>query len=213
MVESIDLFDDIRLLTQWFYESIAIYSKSYEEREWIYDYVVEEISERNNNRRDIKSLVIYLKNNKKKLLCFARLLEKRLIEFKEESSYDLTIEELKALYRQLTLDEEQCEYWMLEGKLLSKFGKDLKNIKKKVKDIIDNTFRASSIVENVNSLIRPYFFLRKSIGNSNFLALLQFYLTTKPIERCEKFPDRVGKSRLELLTGKKHPPWFQLLGY
>lgn len=213
MEESIDLSDDIRVLIQWFYESIAIYSKSYKEREWIYDYVVEKISERNNNRRDIKSLVIYLKNNKKKLLCFARLLEKRLIEFKEESSYDLTIEELKALYRQLTLDEEHCAYWMLEGRLLSKFGKDLKNIKKKVKDIIDNTFRASSIVENVNSLIRPYFFLRKSIGNSNFLALLQFYLNTKPIERCEKFPDRVGKSRLELLTGKKHPPWYQLLGY
>lgn len=213
MAESIDLYDDIRVLSQWFYESIAIYSKSYEEREWIYDYVIEEIAERNNNKREIKSLVKYLKNSKKKLLCFARLLERKLIEFKEESSYDLTIEELKTLYRQLTLNEEQCEYWMLEGRLLSKFGKDFKNIKKKVKDIIDNTFRASSIVENVNSLIRPYFFLRKSIGNSNFLALLQFYFNTKPIERCEKFPDRVGKSRLELLTGKKHPPWFQLLGY
>lgn len=213
MAESIDLYEDMRLLTQWFYESIDLYSKSYEEREWIYDYVVDEIEKRKKNRKDMKALVVSLKNNKKKLLCFARLLEKRLIEFKGEGYYDLTEEDLRNLYRQGTLDKEHCEYWVLEGKLLAKFGKELKEIKEKVKDIIKNTFRASSIVENVNSLIRPYFFLRKTIGNTNFLALLQFYFNTKTIERCEKFPERNGKSRLELLTGKKHPPWYQLLGY
>ena len=213
MAESIDLYENMRVLTQWFYESVDLYSKSYEEREWIYDYVVDEIEKRKKNRRDIKALVTSLKNNKKKLLCFARLLEKRLIEFKEEGCYDLTAEDLRNLYRQGTLDKEHCEYWILEGKLLAKFGKELREIKKKVKDIIENTFRASSIVENVNSLIRPYFFLRKTIGNTNFLALLQFYLNTKIIGRCEKIPERVGKSRLELLTGKKHPPWHELLGY
>jgi hypothetical protein len=36
---------------------------------------------------------------------------------------------------------------------------------------------------------------------------------TKNILRCDKFPDRVGKSRLELLTGRKHPNWLQLLEY
>lgn len=213
MGEKIALYDDFCILIQWFYESIDIYSTSYEDRIWIYDYIVEEIEERSKNKEDIKSLVKHLKNNKEKLLCFARLLEKRLIKFKEETHYDLTMDDLKALYRQLTLDEQHCRYWVLEGTLLSKFGKDLKNIQAQIKEIINNTFRASSIVENVNSLIRPYFFLRKSIGRSNFLNLLQFYFNTKIIKRCDKFPGRIGKTRLELLTGRKHPNWLQLLGY
>lgn len=213
MEEAIALYDDFMILTQWFYESIAIYAKSYEERIWIYDYVVEEMTERSEDKDRIKSLVKYLKNNKEKLFCFARILRKRLIKFKEDSQYDLTDDDLSLLYRQLTLNEEHCEYWVLEGKLLSKFGKNLKSIQAQIKEIINNTFRASSIVENVNSLIRPYFFLRKSIGRSNFLNLLQFYFNTKTIKRCDKFPERIGKTRLELLTGKKHPYWLTLLEY
>ncbi len=211
--EAIDGYDNLWILTQWFYESIDIYSKSYEERVWIYDYVVESIKEGFEKKDKITSLIKYLRNNKEKLLCFARILEDNLMKFKEENNYDLSVEDLKALYRQLTLGKENCKYWVLEGKLLSKYGRDLKTIQAKIKEIINNTFRASSIVENVNSLIRPYFFLRKSIGRSNFLNLLQFYFNTKVIRRCDKFLERIGKTRLELLTGKKHPDWLQILGY
>lgn len=131
----------------------------YKERIWIYDYVLEEMSERSNNKDRIKSLVKSLKNNKVKLLCFARRLGKKMIKYKEDSQYDLTDDDLNALYRQATLNEGDYKYWVLEDKLLSKFGKNLKNIQVQMKDIIDNTFRASSIVENVNSLIFLYMWL------------------------------------------------------
>lgn len=213
MEEAISLYDDFWILTQWFYELMDIYSESYEKRVWIYDYVLDEIKKRSENKLDIKALVKYLKNNKEKLLSFARVLDEKLIKFKEDNHYDLNIDDIKIRYRQLTFGEEHCKYWILEGKLLSKFAKDLKPIQTQVKALLDNTFRASSIVENVNSLIRPYFSLRKTIGRSNFLNLLQFYFNTKTIERCDKFPDRVGKSRLQVFTGKKHLTWLQLIGY
>ncbi len=213
MEEAISLYDDFWVLTQWFYELMDIYSESYESRLWIYDYVLNEIKKRSEHKPDIKALVTYLRNNKEKLLSFARVLDEKLIKFKEDNQYDLNIDDIKILYLKLTLTEAHYRYWILEGKLLSRFGKDLKTIQTQVKGLLDNTFRASSIVENVNSLIRPYFSLRKTIGRSNFLNLLQFYFNTKTIERCDKFPDRVGKSRLQVFTGKKHLNWLQVLGY
>jgi hypothetical protein len=211
MKQAISLYEDMNILKEWFKESLDIFAWSYEERVWTYNYVLEQMKERINCDNKIKTLVKHLEKNMEKLLCFARILQERLVKFKEESCYDLTLDNLRDLYRQLTLDEYSCRYWILEGKLLSKFGEELKNIQAQVKEIINTTFRASSIVEDINSLIRPYFFLRKCIGRSNFLQLLQFFFNTRTYKRS-KFKERVGKSPLELLTGEKHQHWLQLLG-
>ncbi|OQA13430.1 MAG: hypothetical protein BWY64_03637 [bacterium ADurb.Bin363] len=49
-------------------------------------------------------------------------------------------------------------------------------------------------------------------GVKEFLEIIFDYKMSLG-ERCDKFPERNGKTRLELLTGKKHPDWLQLLGY
>ena len=154
MKQAINLYEDMNILKEWFKESLDIFAWSYEERIWTYNYVLEQMKERINGDNKIKTLVKHLEKNMERLLCFARILQERLVKFKEESCYDLTLDNLRDLYRQLTLDEYSCRYWILEGKLLSKFGEELKNIQAQVKEIINSTFRASSIVEEINSLIR-----------------------------------------------------------
>jgi len=72
------------------------------------------------------------------------------------------------------------------------------------------TPRASSLVENLNSRLRGYFFLRREIGHG-YLDLLRFYLNHRRFPRSDR-PERVGKSPAELLTGQTHPHWLQLLG-
>ncbi len=67
------------------------------------------------------------------------------------------------------------------------------------------------MVENLNSRLRPYFSLRKEIGNQ-YLNLLQFYLSHTPFPRSEN-PKRVGKTAAELLTNKPHPNWLEMLGH
>ena len=80
-----------------------------------------------------------------------------------------------------------------------------------VQEVLASTPRASSLVENLNSRLRNYFFLRRHIGNS-YLALLQFFLNHRRFMRSER-PERVGLSPLEIMTGKKQPHWLESLGF
>ena len=80
-----------------------------------------------------------------------------------------------------------------------------------MQDLADRTVRASSIIENINSRLRNYFFLRRELG-SGYLELLQFFLNHRRFLRSEH-PERVDKSPAELLTGLPHPHWLEMLGY
>ena len=73
------------------------------------------------------------------------------------------------------------------------------------------TPRASSMVDNLNSRLRNYFFLRKQLGPS-YLNLLQFFLNQRQFMRSE-CEERVGKSPAELMTGESHPHWIEPLGF
>ena len=71
--------------------------------------------------------------------------------------------------------------------------------------------RASSVVENVNSRLRNYLFLRKEVGQGS-LELLRFYLNHHRFLRSER-SEREGKSPAELLSGQEHGHWLEMLGY
>ncbi|MCP4119352.1 MAG: hypothetical protein GY737_28940, partial [Desulfobacteraceae bacterium] len=80
-----------------------------------------------------------------------------------------------------------------------------------VQEILADTPRASSLVENLNSRLRNYFFLRRHIGN-DYLELLRFFLNHRRFMRSEN-PKRVGLSPFEIMTGKAQPHWLESLGF
>ncbi|MGD1864238.1 MAG: hypothetical protein ACFB0D_06755 [Phormidesmis sp.] len=67
------------------------------------------------------------------------------------------------------------------------------------------------MVENLNSRLPNYFFLRKSLGD-DYLNLLQFFLNSRCFMRSLK-PEKVGKSPKQLLTDEAPPHWLELLGF
>jgi hypothetical protein len=73
------------------------------------------------------------------------------------------------------------------------------------------TVRARSVLENLNSRLRNYFFLRRQLG-ADYLTLLPFLLNHRRFQRSEH-AERAGKSPAELRTGQEHGPWLELLGY
>jgi len=73
-----------------------------------------------------------------------------------------------------------------------------------------DTPRSSSLVENLNSRLRPYFTLRRHLGNS-YLDLLRFFLNHRRFMRS-RCAERHGKSPRELMTSQGHPHWLTLLG-
>jgi len=78
-------------------------------------------------------------------------------------------------------------------------------------ELMHESFRASSAVENMNSILRTYFQQRREIGH-DYLELLRFYLNHRSVDRS-RVSERVGKSPYELLTGKKHGHWLDMLGF
>lgn len=80
-----------------------------------------------------------------------------------------------------------------------------------VGEVLNQPQKASSLVENLNSRLRNYFFLRRRLGDS-YLSLLQFFLNHRCFIRSQ-VPERVGKSQKELLTDQPHPHWLELLGF
>ena len=75
---------------------------------------------------------------------------------------------------------------------------------------LNSTERTSSMIENLNSRLRPFFFLRREIC-FDYLQLLRFYLNHTPLLRSEN--NRANKTPAELLTGKYHLHWLEMLGF
>jgi hypothetical protein len=102
-------------------------------------------------------------------------------------------------------------YWQRWNLLYKKLGGKFQRVVDAVVDAMKNIPRASSLVENLNSRLRNYFFLRRQLG-APYLNLLQFFLNHRTFLRSQR-PERVGKSPKELMTGQSHSHWLELLGF
>lgn len=74
--------------------------------------------------------------------------------------------------------------------------------------IINARHRASSPIENLNSVLRPYLVVQKS-ANQGFLDLFRFYWNT----RKRRWGRWKGTSATEVMTGQPHEHWLTLLGF
>ncbi len=101
--------------------------------------------------------------------------------------------------------------WQQQAGLWQQLGGRYRPLQEAVAVVAAGVVRASSVIENWNSRLRNYFFLRRQLS-PDYLALLQFFLNHRRFLRSAH-AERVGKSPAELLTGKPHAHWLELLGY
>jgi len=102
--------------------------------------------------------------------------------------------------------QSERDFWLecSEGLL----GNEFDRLKALVFDKLDTIVRASSLVEMVNSLLRPYLHSCKGQITQETLNLIMFYHN----HRRYKSGKRQGKAPLELLTGEPfEAPWWELL--
>ena len=74
--------------------------------------------------------------------------------------------------------------------------------------VLVKRYRASSAIENLNSVLRPYLVVQK-IAQQGFLDLFSFFWNT----RTRQWGRGKGTSAYEQLTGEKVDDWLTLLGY
>jgi len=208
---AITLVDDVALLMRWLrHDILTVAGPSHAERCALYDFVVAELKIRIPLcPHRLGPICRQLENQRDDLLAFARVLDEELERLGRE--FQIPTELLRQLLRAITRDEQDPRRWSEHAALQKQLRGRFHDVQAAVAELAAGTVRASSLVENLNSRLRSYFFLRRHLG-PDYLALLQFLLNHRRLERSDR-PERVGKTPAELLTGQSHPHWLKMLGY
>ena len=202
---------DVKILLQWFeHDVMTLAGPSFAVRQELYDFIVAELKQRaGKSYPSIRKLRTALHNQRDQLLAFAGVLDQKLADIAQYFELPLqAVRDVCLLHRKPNTSNAYWERWnLLHRQLSNKFHEVIEAVGK----ALEQTPRASSMVENLNSRLRNYFFLRRSLGD-DYLSLLQFFLNHRRFLRS-RVPERAGKSPKELLTGETHPHWLELLGF
>jgi hypothetical protein len=179
-------------------------------REVLYDFVVSEFEKLQAiHSHRIKDVVTYLKNQKNYALGFVDVLATKFEAI--ANKLNCSVELVWKVCELQRCDNAGAKYAIKILEFYSVIGESFEAIEDAVIEAMQSTERTSSMVENLNGRIRPYFNLRQEIGHG-YLDLLRFYLNHIEFTRSER-EHRVKKSPTQMLTGKKHSHWLELLGF
>jgi hypothetical protein len=206
------LASSISILVDWMaHDVLSVAGSDPESRGVLYDFVVEELKilEKLHPHR-IKASRTTLENHKKIILAFTNDMDK---EFEDLAKAFNTSKEDVWLLCELHRCQRFSEtYYNRSEKIKAKLGSKVYTLLMGlVGQVISTTTRASSLVENLNSRIRPFCNLRKQMGD-NFSELLKFFLNHNPLV-CSRKKERKNKTPAEILNKKEHACWLELLGF
>lgn len=211
MLRAIALADDVAVLVGWLRQDVlAVAGPCWQQRQALYDFVLAELQPREALcPHRLKPLISVLRRHKAELLAFVQELDE---EIPVVANYARVPEEV---VREMMVVQEMPptspRRWQRDAVLHQQLGERYHELSRLAEVLRRDVVRASSVVENVNSRLRNYLFLRKEVGQGS-LELLRFYLNHHRFLRSEH-GEREGKSPAELLSGREHGHWLEMLGY
>jgi len=209
--KAIALADEVALLARWLRDDIlSVAGPEYAIRRDLFDFVVAELRARESAcPHRIRPVRTLLENQRDNLLAFAVQLDRELTALAQE--WQIPVTTAREVLQIQFLPMWDPNRWCCEAALRETLRGRYHGVCADVQELSDRMVRASSLVENLNSRLRTYFFLRRQLGK-DYLTLLQFFLNHRRYLRSED-PSRVDKSPAQLLTGERHAHWLELLGY
>jgi hypothetical protein len=207
---AVALADDVATLVGWLrHDLLAVAGPCPAERCTLYDFIVAELQARAPQcPHRLQPLCTYLVNQRDAVLAFAQRLDTDLASV--AADFQVSPAVTRAVLHVQALDVRDPRRWPREAALRQQLRGRFYELSEVVATVARRTVRASSVVENLNSRLRNYFFLRRHLG-PDYLHLLQFFLNHRRFLRSEH-PERVDQSPAELLTGQPHAHWLELLG-
>jgi hypothetical protein len=209
--KAIALADEVAVLISWLrHDVLAVRGPDYASRCTLYDWIVTQLQQREPDcPHRVRPVRVLLENQRDALLAFAKQLDGDLQSLAE--GFDVPATMVEEIRQVLSLASHRPQRWQREQDMWRRWGSSYGVVRAAVEEQLGQVVRASSVIENLNSRLRNYFFLRRHLG-ADYLTLLQFFLNHRRFVRSEH-KDRVGKSPKELLTGQRHGHWLSLLGY
>jgi hypothetical protein len=209
--KALSLADDVALLGKWLREDIlSLVGPDLQTRQELLRFITEELKQRENLApHRIGPVRRLLENQAEGLLAFVSRMGEELGDVAR--SFHIDPGTARSLYELQGLSLEDPERYRREVALRQTLRHRFYPLQQQIKEMLARTVRASSAVENLNSRLREYFFLRRHLG-PDYLELLRFYLNHHRFPRSEK-SERTGKSPAEILAGRTLPHWLEQLGF
>lgn len=207
--QAIEEYDRMSILFLWLRELLGFSGYSLLQTQELACYVLDEMGKAAKGR---KQLADRIEKTRKSLPCLLRFLERMEAEMDREiKQKGIPPDAFRLMYRQKALSPANPEYNRIEYELVNLLMNDYGRVRRLFEEILDGTKRASSLVENLNSRIRIYMELKHMVPRGYFV-LLKVYFNTRKYRRS-RVAFRIGKSPLELMTGKEYPEFLEVLGY
>lgn len=200
-----------KLLTQWLqYDVLQLAGYPPQDRATMYDFILFEMEKLMiHHPHRIKEIVASLYAQRHALLDVANTLNDKFSEIAKYFKLSLaTIWEICCIAR---YNIDSLKYNNKSSELEALIGPIYDDVEDVILFVLETTHRCSSMVENFNSRLRPYLDERKMVTQKH-LGLIQFYLNHKPFMRSQH-KALVNKTPAEILTGKSHNSWLEMLGF
>jgi hypothetical protein len=202
---------DVTTLTGWLgHDVLSLAGPHLEERRDLFDFVVEQLRMREPLApHRIRPLRVALQRQRDDVLGFARVIDDKLAVIAQRRRTPLHwVRQVCRMHRK---QPTSTAFWQRWSELRARVGAGFELLVADVRAALDETPRSSSMVENLNSRLRRYFFLRRHLDEA-YLSLLQFFLNHRVFMRSRR-AERAGKTPRQLLTGQAHALWLELLGF
>lgn len=206
-LRAVRLAADVSLLVSWLRDDVlSVSGPDVATRRDLFDFLIVELERLAPQCvHRLAPVIRALRHQRDDLLAFAEELDLSLTALAAEHQVSVeVVREVLAL-----LAPHTTKHWQAEAALRRQLGERFHAIRTAVAVLADHTIRASSVVENINSRLRNYFFLRRHLSG-DYLDLVRFYLNHHRFPRSDR-PERVGHSPHELLTGQEQPHWLDQL--
>ena len=183
---------------------------SFGDRQELFDWLLAEMEGVEGAYGRVAPLRKRLDRQRDTLLAVFQRLDAALAPLAGENGIDL--EDARMMVNMFNGHREDPRVEMALADAIDKYGLErMQLFLDRLHGLMASSFRASSPIENRNSVLRTYFQQRREIGHG-YLELLRFYLNHRIVDRS-RVDGRKGKSPCEMLTGKKHAHWLDMLGF
>ena len=147
------LATDVRILVHWLrLDILSLAGSNWQERMDLMDFVLEELEKLETKARArIKTFRVALSNQKENLLAFAKIIDDKLTNIAKKFEIPLSWVREVCLLHKKPLSTNM--YWQKWNQLYQKMSHKFLKFKEAVDEALKSTSRASSLVENLNSLV------------------------------------------------------------
>lgn len=208
---AIDLFDTISILLGWLKELLGFSGYSIEETTALIEYILNEIEKKAADYPGLIKEAKKVRRNLPGLLSFISRLTREMGKRAQELGIPPDV--FHQLYRQMSCSPTSQQSNEIDCRLAERITEQNSevNVRTELQKLLNGVKKASSLVENLNGRIRVYIDMKRVVP-SQFFVLMKVYFNTRRYRRS-RCKERIGKSPLELLTGKPQPEFLEALGF